>query len=70
MTEHPVTLTDRVRAVTGIVVTRIGTILYKAGVHPDMVTVAGLVLVMVAAVFIGRGELQVAGSHPCCWVCR
>ena len=61
MAEHPVTLTDRVRAVTGIFVTRIGTILYKAGVHPDMVTVAGLILVMVAAIFIGDGQLQVAG---------
>lgn len=61
MPEHPPTLTDRVRAVTGSLLTRLGQALYHAGLHPDAITVLGLILVLVAAFFIARGQLQVAG---------
>ncbi len=55
------TLTDRVRRMTGGVVSRMGNALYRAGIHPDWITAAGLVVVMVAAVFIGDGQVQVGG---------
>ena len=35
--------------------------LYRAGVHPDVITLLGLILVLVAAVFIARAALQVGG---------
>lgn len=37
-----------------------GSALARAGVHPDVITVGGLVIVAVAAVFIGRGQMQLA----------
>jgi len=46
---------------TGGVVSRMGNALYRAGIHPDWITAAGLVVVMVAAVFIGDGQVQVGG---------
>lgn len=55
------TLTDRVREMTGGAVSRMGNALYRAGIHPDWITAAGLVVVMVAAVFIGDGQIQVGG---------
>lgn len=56
---HPITLTDRVRAITGRMMSWLGSIVNRAGVHPDWITVAGLVLVGVASVIIGLGELQI-----------
>lgn len=58
MTNPPMTLTDRVRAITGTVMARIGTMLSKAGWHPDTITVLGLVLVGVGAVFIADGQMR------------
>ncbi len=59
--QHPVTLSDRLRALTGGFVARIGTAIHRAGIHPDLVTIVGLAIVAVAAIIIGRGELQVGG---------
>ncbi len=61
MTSHPTTLTDRVRALTGVLMNNLGMALHKTGIHPDMVTIVGLVVVMIAAIFIARGELQIGG---------
>ncbi len=61
MTQPPITLTDRVRAVTNIWMNRIGTVVHRVGIHPDTITIAGLVVVMVAAVCIGGGQLQLGG---------
>jgi phosphatidylglycerophosphate synthase len=61
MANTPVTLTDRVRAFTGGFMSWLGTTLYGIGVHPDMVTVLGLAIVGVAAIFIGRGDLRIGG---------
>lgn len=58
--QHPTTLTDRARALAAGTLTRIATALHRAGVHPDMLTAAGLALVGIAAVFIGRGEFITA----------
>lgn len=61
MSQHPVTLTDRVRKLTGRYMTRLGTFLYRLGFHPDMITVAGLVIVMISAVVVASGRLQLGG---------
>ena len=61
MTNSPTTLTDRVRKLTGESLARVGTAFYRAGVHPDTITILGLVVVALAAALIGTGQLQVAG---------
>jgi CDP-diacylglycerol---glycerol-3-phosphate 3-phosphatidyltransferase len=61
MTEQPVTFTDRVRGVFSSMMSWIGTTLHRAGVHPDAVTIFGLLMVIVASVFIGMGDLRVGG---------
>jgi phosphatidylglycerophosphate synthase len=58
---HPVTLQDRARAFTKTWLENIGAALHRAHVHPDAITLLGLGMVVVAAVFIGRGELQLGG---------
>ncbi len=52
------TITDRARALTGDFLMRMGRALYQRGLHPDLITAAGFVLVMVAAFLIARGEMQ------------
>lgn len=59
--EHPLTFQDRVRAFTSTWLERIGTALHRAGIHPDLITLAGLLFVVAAAVMIARGELQWGG---------
>lgn len=61
MANSPVTLTDRIRRLTGQSLARIGGALHKAGVHPDTVTIAGLGVVAVAAFFVASGRLPVGG---------
>ena len=58
MTQSPITLTDRVRRVTNEAVSSAGSAVYKAGIHPDTVTIIGTALVGVAAVSIASGQLQ------------
>jgi CDP-diacylglycerol--glycerol-3-phosphate 3-phosphatidyltransferase len=60
MTEqpHPLTFTDRVRAFTAIFMSRLGLIVVNLGIHPDWITIAGLVIVAAGSVLIGRGQLQ------------
>jgi phosphatidylglycerophosphate synthase len=55
------TFTDRIRALTGGVVARAGNAFYRAGIHPDYITVAGLIVVMIASFFIARGQVQLGG---------
>ena len=61
MSEHPVTLTDRVRAITRTFMSTLGNTLFRMGIHPDVITILGFLIVIVAAVFIGRGQLQLGG---------
>ena len=61
MMQHPTTLTDRVRGITAGVMSALGTTLHRMGVHPDTVTIFGLFVVFIAAVFIANGELQIGG---------
>lgn len=50
------TLTDVVRFLTGGITTPIGRQLWAWGVHPDLVTFAGLVMVAVASYVAAQGE--------------
>jgi phosphatidylglycerophosphate synthase len=61
MTDHPITLTDRVRAQTNGFVSRAGNAVYHLGIHPDTITIVGLIVVAIGAVFIALGQLQVGG---------
>ena len=58
--KKPNILTDRVRVVVDGIVTPIGNTLHRLGVHPDTVTVCGLLVVAAAAVLIALGRMQVA----------
>lgn len=58
---HPITLQDRIRALTGAVVDALGRWLGRRGIHPDAITVAGALLSVIGAVVIGMGAFQVAG---------
>ncbi len=55
------TFTDRVRALTLGIVSRAGMAFYRAGIHPDWISVAGLVVVAIASVMIATGQVQVGG---------
>ncbi len=59
--DHPATLTDRLRQTTQAPLNRIGGLLAKLGVHPDAVTIAGLMLVAAAAVLMAQGLFLAAG---------
>jgi len=50
------TLTDRVRYYTGGLTRRLGTLLHAWGVHPDVITFLGLVMVAVGALVASQGE--------------
>jgi CDP-diacylglycerol---glycerol-3-phosphate 3-phosphatidyltransferase len=61
MTDHPTTFSDRMRALTGGMMSRVGLALHRLGIHPDVLTILGLLLVGIAAIFIGRGDLEIGG---------
>jgi len=50
------TLTDRVRFYTGGLTTRLGQKAYELGIHPDLVTLLGLVVVAVASYVASQGH--------------
>lgn len=58
---HPVTLTDRARTLTNGFISRAGQVVHRIGVHPDAITVAGLVVVVIGSFFISRGQFQLGG---------
>ena len=57
----PRTLTDRLRQITDGPLAKSGAALARLGIHPDWITVAGLVLVAIAALFLARGEFLAGG---------
>ncbi len=61
MTQSPVTLSDRMRALTGGLMQRVGSTVHHMGIHPDTITIAGLVVVAVGAYYIAVGQLQLGG---------
>ena len=58
MTQPPTTLTDRVRGLTASTLGRIGMALHRMGIHPDTITLVGLIFVAAAAVLIAQGQHQ------------
>lgn len=60
------TLTDSVRAITNSLMTTIGLRLYRMGIHPDWITIAGLIVVFVGTTAIGAGQLQLGGFILLC----
>ncbi len=57
----PQTVTDRLRRLVQDPLERIGGALAQLGVHPDWVTVAGLLLAGLAALFLAKGEFLAGG---------
>jgi CDP-diacylglycerol---glycerol-3-phosphate 3-phosphatidyltransferase len=55
---QPVTLTDRIRALTSRLTAWSGAVFYHLGIHPDWITIAGLILVLIGSIVIGMGQLQ------------
>jgi CDP-diacylglycerol--glycerol-3-phosphate 3-phosphatidyltransferase len=58
---HPRTLTDIVRWWTRNLLLPVGRFLHARGVHPDAITLAGFLLVIVAGILIAREMLFVSG---------
>jgi CDP-diacylglycerol---glycerol-3-phosphate 3-phosphatidyltransferase len=56
--KKPKIFTDYLRAWTSNIINPIGAGLHRLGIHPDMVTFFGTLIVAIAAVFIARGYLQ------------
>jgi CDP-diacylglycerol--glycerol-3-phosphate 3-phosphatidyltransferase len=59
--QSPVTLSDRMRALTGGLTSRAGSAVYHMGIHPDTITIVGLIVVAAGAFFIARGQFQLGG---------
>jgi CDP-diacylglycerol---glycerol-3-phosphate 3-phosphatidyltransferase len=53
------TLSNRLRAQTATFTQAIGLRLHQLGIHPDAITLLGLLLVLVGCVFIARGEMLI-----------
>ena len=61
MTEHPTTLTDRLRILAGAPLKRIAVLVARMGIHPDWITAFGLLMVAFAALLMARGEFVGSG---------
>ena len=59
--KHPATVTDRLRHLTGAPLERIGGFLARLGVHPDAVTITGLLVVAGAAILVAQGVFLAGG---------
>lgn len=59
--DHSATVTDRLRQMTQAPLNHIGGFLAKLGLHPDAITIAGLMLVAAAAVLMAQGLFLAAG---------
>lgn len=57
----PVTLSDRIRKLTGGLTRSVGTAVYRMGIHPDTITIVGLVVVALGALCIAQGQIQLGG---------
>lgn len=59
--QSPVTFSDRMRSLTAGMTSRAGSAVYRIGIHPDTITIVGLIVVAVGAFFIARGQFQAGG---------
>lgn len=57
----PATLSDRARKLTEGITARAGQFVHARGIHPDTITIVGLGVVALAAVFIAQGDFVAAG---------
>jgi CDP-diacylglycerol---glycerol-3-phosphate 3-phosphatidyltransferase len=57
----PPVFSDRVRGLTASLMARLGQGLHRLGVHPDLITIAGLVVVMAGAALLANGQFLPAG---------
>lgn len=55
------TLTDRLRDMTATPLNQIGIVLARLGIHPDLITITGLILVGIASVMIAGGLFLLGG---------
>jgi CDP-diacylglycerol--glycerol-3-phosphate 3-phosphatidyltransferase len=55
------TFTDKLRSIFGNLLNRIGGILLKAGLTPDLITVIGMIGNCLAGYFIAQGQLRTGG---------
>lgn len=55
------TLTDRLRYIFRVPIEKTGEFLYKLGVEPNHMTIAGVIGTAVGAYFVGRGQLTLGG---------
>lgn len=58
--KKPFVFTDLARRLTRGILDPIGMALHRIGVHPDTVTVAGLLIVLLGGYLIAQGEFQLA----------
>jgi phosphatidylglycerophosphate synthase len=59
--QAPVTLSDRMRRWVAIPLNTVARMTFNLGIHPDVITALGLIVVALAAFFIARSELQIGG---------
>ena len=57
---HKITLTDRVRKLTSSIVVPMGHRLKDLGVHPDALTILGLIIVGIGAIPLSQGAFLIA----------
>ena len=61
MTQTPVTLSDRMRRQFSGLTRRAGNAVYRMGIHPDTITIVGLIVVAIGALCIAVGQIQLGG---------
>jgi CDP-diacylglycerol--glycerol-3-phosphate 3-phosphatidyltransferase len=61
MSQSPVTLSDRMRSLTSGLTSSAGAAVHRLGIHPDTITIVGLVVVALAALCIAQGQIQLGG---------
>jgi CDP-diacylglycerol--glycerol-3-phosphate 3-phosphatidyltransferase len=60
-TFQPITFSDKARHYSARLLLPIGRYLVRLNIHPDVITLMGLVVVLIAAIFIVRDQFIVAG---------
>ena len=61
MTPSPVTLSDRMRKQFSGLTSSAGMAVYHLGIHPDTITIVGLMVVALGALCIAVGQIQLGG---------
>ncbi len=61
MSQAPVTFSDRMRKQFSGLTRSAGMTVYRWGIHPDTITIVGLIVVAIGALFIAQGQIQIGG---------